>query len=120
MVFNNNEHIYVKINDIVKADLSAPYSDGSKMDPKSAHYTHVKEHNKKNYDFLGPYIGTDAYFLVRSIQFPNRTGGHLDSIILMQVCVETEDDLFYFLVSDAYDPIVSKNQEYYIVEFKVC
>ena len=52
MVFNNNEHIYVKINDIVKADLSAPYSDGSKMDPKSAHYKHVKEHNKKNYDFF--------------------------------------------------------------------
>lgn len=120
MVFNNNEHLYVKINGIVKGDLSAPYSDGSKMDPKSAHYKHVKEKNQKNYDLLGPYIGTDAYFLVRSIQFPNRTGGHLDSIILMQVCVEAEDDLFYFLVSDAYDPIVSKNQEYYIVEFKVC
>lgn len=70
--------------------------------------------------FLGPYIGTDAYFLVRSIQFPNRTGGPLDSIRLMQVCVEAEDDLFYFLVSDAYDPAVCGNQEYYIVEFKVC
>ena len=86
MVFNNNEHLYVKINGIVKGDLSVPYNDGSKMDPKMAHYKHVKEKNQKNYDLLGPYIGTDAYFLV----------------------------------SDAYDPVVCGNQEYYIVEFKVC
>lgn len=122
MVFNNNQHLYIKIKDCVKADLDAPYPDGSKIKKGSKHYKDIVKRNNENYSYLKPYIDSGELLLVSEIHFPNR-GEDKNSYDFEYMTVSVWNDKKHswhtFSVNDRIDEYLCKNHEYYIVEFEI-